>query len=332
MLLLGVGRGLLACQVGTSVVRRCSSISRQEVFFRPEVQSLLKRLTGLQYDKVFRRRKLGKVPQRPVYQFMTGEELEEAMAEVRQKAELRLAMPPVMEERGSISSVLEEDPQLVGFDTCNYMFTDISFGESDRARLAVVREPSGRLRTAEWEERDRLNQLYFPRPGRRHYSPQMFQPDTLAELLGPDRYEQILDRACLQFEPDHPTYIRTCQAVYQHILDHRQFDTLLSTRHYGGLVFWLVWTRQACELVAALVRAGGPATAAPAIQLYIELHPDSKLADLQLDQAGQQAGDEANLVASYARLESVKPGTVHQAVETWRAGRATLSSHGASQL
>ena len=119
------------------------------------------------------------------------------------------------------------------------------------------------------------------------------------------RYEQILDRACLQFEPDHPTYIRTCQAVYQHILDHRQFDTLESTRcvvmpawlsgtavlcrHYGGLVFWLVWTRQACELVAALVRAGGPVRAAPAIQLYIELHPDSQLADLQLDQAGQQA-------------------------------------------
>lgn len=120
-------------------------------------------------------------------------------------------------------------------------------------------------------------------------------------------------------------------------------------RHYGGLVFWLVWTRQACELVAALVRAGGPVQAAPAIQLYIELHPDSKLADLQLDQAGLQAvrntseakaslphvlitRQDDDLVASYAQLESVKPGTVNQAVETWRAGRATLSSHGASQL
>ena len=37
--------------------------------------------------------------------------------------------------------------QLVGLDTCNYVFTDISFGESDRARLAVVREPSGRWGT-----------------------------------------------------------------------------------------------------------------------------------------------------------------------------------------
>jgi len=112
MLLLGVGWGLLAGQARAAAVRRCSSLTRQEVFFRPEVQGLLQQLTGVQYDKVFRRRKLGKEPKRPVYQFMTGEELEEAMAEVRQKAELRLAMPPVMEERRNISSVLEEDPQV----------------------------------------------------------------------------------------------------------------------------------------------------------------------------------------------------------------------------
>ena len=46
------------------------------------------------------------------------------------------------------------------------VFTDISFGVHDRERLVVVREADGTLRQAEWEERDRVNQIYFPKKGR----------------------------------------------------------------------------------------------------------------------------------------------------------------------
>ena len=65
---------------------------------------------------------------------------------------------------------------------------------TDRARLAVVREPSGQLRTATWEEQDRLNLIYFPTEGRKHYTPQMFQPEHIKHILGPEKYEYILDR------------------------------------------------------------------------------------------------------------------------------------------
>ena len=58
----------------------------------------------------------------------------------------------------------------------------------------MVREASGELRTADWEEQDRLNQIYFPTEGRRHYTPQMFEPEHLSNILGPDKYEYILDR------------------------------------------------------------------------------------------------------------------------------------------
>ena len=99
-----------------------------------------------------------------------------------------------MEEREVMSRVLEEDGELVGFDTCNYVFTDITFGVPDRSRVVVVRQPDGRLRTATWEEQDRLNLVYFPIEGRKHYTPQMFEPDNLREILGPEKYEYILDR------------------------------------------------------------------------------------------------------------------------------------------
>ena len=105
-----------------------TTVKKENIFFDQEVQNLLKRLTGLNYDKVFRARKLGKDPKRPIYQFMTEAELEEARDEARLKAEMKLMMTPVMEERSYSTRPLEEDKQMAGFDTCKYVFTDITFG------------------------------------------------------------------------------------------------------------------------------------------------------------------------------------------------------------
>lgn len=43
----------------------------------------------------------------------------------------------------------------------------------------MVREPDGTLRKATWEERDRLVQVYFPKPGRRLAPPFMFKEENL---------------------------------------------------------------------------------------------------------------------------------------------------------
>ena len=50
-----------------------SAVSKESLFFDAEVQGLMRKLTGLNYDKVFRRKRLGKNSERPIYQFMTQE-------------------------------------------------------------------------------------------------------------------------------------------------------------------------------------------------------------------------------------------------------------------
>merc|ERR1719184_517471 len=112
----------------------------------------------------------------------------------------KLQMPPVMEERDAASKVLESDIMLQGHDTCKYVFTDITFGVPDRERLVSVREQEGTLRSATWEERDRVLHTYFPKPGRsatrgkrilcrddfvfrRHYDPAMFEPENRSRIL-----------------------------------------------------------------------------------------------------------------------------------------------------
>jgi len=238
----------LGGRLNPSCVRQCSGAvslpKKQSVFFMEEVQHLLKQVTIVNVEKVFRPRKEGKTIQRSVYQFVTTDELKALQDEYLQKAEEKLQMPPAMEERDPKGRVLEKDALLTGFDNSKLVFTDITYGVPDRERLIVVRDLDGTLRTADWEEQDRINLTYYPRDDKKHYTPAMFEPENLQPLLRPEKYEYILDRNCSQFEPDHPLYIRTAEIVYNHVNENNNFRSLETTRHFGPMLFYLCWNRQ----------------------------------------------------------------------------------------
>ena len=61
---------------------------------------------------------------------------------------------------------------------------------SDRKRLVAVREQEGTLRSATWEERDRVLHTYFPKPGRYRDS---FE---LMRYLGNARYLLSMSATC----------------------------------------------------------------------------------------------------------------------------------------
>ena len=77
----------------------------------------------------------------------------------------------------------------------------------------------------------------------------MFTIENLEEIMRPDKYLYILDRNCEQFEPDNPLYIATAKAVYEHINLNTAYDTLWSTRHFGPMVFHLVWEKKCDDLI-----------------------------------------------------------------------------------
>ena len=88
-------------------------------------------------------------------------------------------------------------------------------------RYIVVREIDGTLRQAHWEERDRMNQIYFPKEGRHLTLPKMLTSAHLPDVLQGEsvhRHEEVLDLCNLQCEPDSPDYIRvgTCSALALH--------------------------------------------------------------------------------------------------------------------
>lgn len=140
-------------------------------------------MTGRDYQKIFRRRRDGTPANAPQYKFMTDKQLKEVMELTEQKVERRLQMPPVIKRRSSISKVLSKDPAIQGYDTAKLVITDISFGVENHDRLIAVREPDGTLRHADWDERQRMNQIYFPVKGREVVTPKMFENEYLEVII-----------------------------------------------------------------------------------------------------------------------------------------------------
>lgn len=63
-------------------------------------------------------------------------------------------------------------------------------------RFIVVREPSGTLRKATWEERDRLIQVYFPKDGRKLTAPLIFKEENLKVGKVCGVFDVVLIPAC----------------------------------------------------------------------------------------------------------------------------------------
>ncbi|KAL0105642.1 hypothetical protein PUN28_015853 [Cardiocondyla obscurior] len=283
-------------------------------FFDEKVQKYLTQLTTVDYTKVFRTRKDGHKLTPPQYKFMTDEELEEATKAAQRKARRYLQMPPVVKQRVDSSLTLDKDVALQGYDTAKYVFTDISQGVRDKERFIVIREPDGTLRHATWKERDRLLQTFFPKPIKEINKPKMFEGEYLQNLLNRKKYEYILDRACVQFEPDDPDYQSVTREVYEHINVEKHFDFLRSTRHFGPMVFHLVWTNNIDHLLHEMIETSRISDAALLIRLYHVIYPTAEPTVESCEHM-----DDVDFVTHYIKLlESPKKDKLQKLLQSYR--------------
>ncbi|KAJ7990575.1 hypothetical protein DPEC_G00301810 [Dallia pectoralis] len=276
-----------------------------------EIQDILTRITGLDLEKVFRPVKQELKP--PTYKLMTDTQLEEATQRAREEAKKLLKMPPVLPVREPIHDVLSEDQILEGMDTAKYVFTDITFNIPHRERFIVIREPTGTLRKASWEERDRLVQVYFPKEGRRLVAPPIFKEENLKHVFGQDRHADVLDLCQVQFEPDSSEYIRAHAAVYEDLEKHRKYDLLRSTRHFGGLTWYLVNARRIDGLVIDMLKKDLLQDAAMLVGLFNMMHPHCESAK----EAVSQRASGLDLIKIYSKQESQQAGYIELALQAY---------------
>ncbi|XP_020300293.1 28S ribosomal protein S22, mitochondrial [Pseudomyrmex gracilis] len=282
-------------------------------FFNEEVQECLKTLTTVDFKKVFRIRKDNHKLKPPQYKFMTNKQLREAEEAAKRKAETYLQMPPVVKPRTDVSVPLCKDHALLNHNSAKYVFTDITFGLNDKDRFVVIRETDGTLRHATWQERDRIVPIYFPKPGRELVKSKMFEGEHLTSLLNRKEYEFILDRACVQFEPDDPNYQTITREVYEYVNLEKDFDILRSTRHFGPMVFHLVWTSNIDNLLCEMIETSRIKDAVLLIRLYYKIHPTTKAT---VDQS--EKTDDIEFIMQYARMDSPKSGTIEKLLQSYK--------------
>ncbi|KAJ8280380.1 hypothetical protein GJAV_G00053840 [Gymnothorax javanicus] len=307
---------LAICAVRT----RCSasaenagtSSERRPEFRDKDVQDILTRITGMDLHKIFKPIKQELKP--PTYKLMTDEQLQEATQKAKEEARDRLKMPPVLPERQPIDDILAEDKILEGMDSAKYVFTDITYNVPHRERFILVREPSGVLRKASWEERDRILQVYFPKPGRRLTPPPIFNEENLKIVYGQDRHEDILDLCLVQFEPDSKEYIKVHQATYEDIEKHGKYDLLRSTRHFGGMVWHLVNSRRIDGLLIDMLQRELVQDAVSLVTLFHMVHPQSESAI----EAREQQATGVDLIKIYGQRESQRAGYIELALQAYQ--------------
>nr|XP_046244433.1 28S ribosomal protein S22, mitochondrial [Scatophagus argus] len=289
-------------------------------FSDPAVQDILTTITGLDLQKVFRPIKQKLKP--PTYKLMTDEQLQKATEVAAEQAKKLLQMPPVLPERKPISDVLSEDKILDGMDTAKYVFTDITFTVPHRERFIVVREPNGTLRKATWEERDRLIQVYFPKGGRNITAPLLFKEENLKMVFSQDRHEDVLNVCLVQFEPDSSEYIRVHTATYEDLDKHSKYELLRSTRHFGGMVWYLVNSRRVDGLIVDMLNKYLLQDAVSLVSLFHMVYPHSESAQ----EAARQQATGTDLVKIYAQKESQRAGYIELALQAYEQMTAKSSA------
>ncbi|XP_041419403.1 28S ribosomal protein S22, mitochondrial isoform X2 [Xenopus laevis] len=296
----------------------CASAAGPPHFTDPEVQSLLKKMTGLNLEKVFQPVKQQLKP--PTYKLLTEEQYQQTVQKVSLTAEKCLEMPPVLSERKPIESVLSEDKILCDVETAKYVFTDITYSTPHRERFIVVREPNGVLRKATWEERDRMIQVYFPREGRKLATPLVFQPENMQVLFKEDRHEELLNRCLVQFDPDSAEYIRVHHQTYEDVDLHGKYDLLRSTRHCGGMAWYLCCRKKIDGFLIDMIQRDLLDDAVSLVRLYHMLHPDSVCA------RESQGADGVELIKIYVKMEAQKPGYIELALQAYQESLSGAAS------
>lgn len=262
--------------VNRLLVRHASSVQSANkqnigrVFFNDEVQKMLKEITRYDDKHIFRRH-TGETIKKPQMMFMTDEALAMAKQQAYENAKAEMQMPPVLEPNTEEPKILAHDEAITGYTKNRVVFVDITTRASHRNRFMTIREPNGLLRYPTLEERSRYTHMFYPGQGQIDI-PKMFSGEHLEALLKRKEYVYVLDRACVQFEPDDPIYVQVNQRVFRRVNEKKDFEMLRSTRHFGPMCLRLAHDNQIDNLLAYMQSKEQLDDCVKLIKLYYMCH------------------------------------------------------------
>nr|XP_022343078.1 28S ribosomal protein S22, mitochondrial-like [Crassostrea virginica] len=247
------------------------------LFMKDEVQKIMNDITGVDLNRSAEM-KWSKSPSKSTIKVVPDDELQKLQAHAVKKERSKIEQrPPFMKPREEINQELSRDPEIAPVMTQNLLFIDISSytrpETANKEKVVVMRDTEGTLRMATQEERDRAIQIAFPARDRRVVKSTFFKPESIQNALQNCRYSYILDKVCVQYDPDHPEFSRISKQIFDHILERGEFDALRGTRHFGSLAFYLALCRQETPLVLDMLKRKLVLDACDYVRLNQVVHP-----------------------------------------------------------
>ncbi|KAI0988916.1 hypothetical protein GJ496_000688 [Pomphorhynchus laevis] len=237
------------CYTTSTLRENLASIER--IFMNPDVQNLLNRIAIVEYYKKDSTREPSTSTTAKQIQLMTVQQYEKFKEKMHHNSKTeKLQMPPILKDREHSVRVLEDNKLLKECSKHKMVFVDISLNVNDSERMVWFRDTDGKLCTSAYDDRRRWMQTFLNRRLRSSHIPVMFSEAHINNPLELQHYKYILERACLQFEPDDPEFVRVCLKVYFHINKQKHFESLRGTRFYGSMVFYLCWYKQIDNLLS----------------------------------------------------------------------------------
>eukprot|EP00039_Didymoeca_costata_P001120 m.49905 g.49905 ORF g.49905 m.49905 type:complete len:373 (+) comp10638_c0_seq1:221-1339(+) len=176
------------------------------------------------------------------------------------------------------SRVLDVDPRC-GNRRYDFVFTDVSKSKNDDTRLIFMREKDGTLRTADQDERDRINWKYFGKKGHVKWIQSVFSDmDELKIALGQFAHPYLLDELCKVRSEKDATYIKVHIEVYRDVEKRKCYSVLQDTPHFRGFVQWLVNNDKVEGFLQTLLEADRGNDVGEFLSVYVNERPSSDLA------------------------------------------------------
>lgn len=285
-----------------------------KVFANEGIQKILHDITRFNEDVLFAKRHVRRLRSSKMT-FMTDKQLEESRKLAYKSIKPKIEMPKVMEPNLKPPEIIAKDEEIIGYNQHKIMFIDIGHGYTNSDRLMSVREPNGILRYPTHEERSRLNHMFRPTDYSSIDPPRLFEPERLADLLRRKEYVFILNRACIQFEPDDPRFIEISNKVYDHINDCSDFKNLRSTRYFGPMSLYLIYNDKTDNLLIEMLAKHYIEDASKVVRIY---HACNNIT------APEKIDNDIDLINDYINNYSLKKHHVELALKAHLAKYPTI--------
>lgn len=176
----------------------------------------------------------------------------------------------------------------------------------------------GTLQYAPLETAKRMKQIYVPLNGRKLRTPRMFQKEHLQRCLNEFQYEFILDRLCVQFEPTERDFHDIANQVYIHINEHKKFNDLRSTRHFGPMVFFFAWHKNIDDLLGDMIKRDFLRNGIELIALLYKLHGIENKSSILLAKLDNISKTSAKALAELRKTYAPAASTddIHEEIKT----------------